>query len=191
MVGLTGELMARCIVSLEPVSNMTRSTFVQIAIYICRSAFLPTAGRNSQSLFFSRVTRRGWRWGFLGRCSRSLDLGAMRPNAKKQPRRVLAVRALLPRDIRRPLSTTGGVLAVVPAMRSRSCFLRPYTYFAHESKPRLGSAASRIAPRVVWDSLSFLRKARKWSDIRCDAPTSRISTARARALARSESTASG
>jgi len=102
------------------------------------------------SLFPRRVTRRarGCR-GIPRQVSRSLDLGAMRPNAKKQPRRVVAVRALLPRDIRRPLSTTGGVLAVVPAMRSRSCFLRPYTYFAHERKSRLrGLAASRIARRA-------------------------------------------
>jgi hypothetical protein len=121
------------------------------------SAAFPSRPKVPVSLFPRRVTRRacGLKGDSLAGVSRgvplsrSLDLGAMRPNAKKQPRRVVAVRALLPRDIRRPLSTTGGVLAVVPAMRSRLCFLRPYTYFAHERKSRLrGLVASRIARRM-------------------------------------------
>lgn len=54
---------------------------------------------------------------------RALDR-SVTPRVKQQPRRVVAVRALLPRDIRQPLCATGGVFAAVPAMRSRSCFLR-------------------------------------------------------------------
>lgn len=153
--------MERCIlVSLEPVSNMTRALLSPklLPIHYTVPPFSRGKPRHGAE-FFNRATCST---GVGKRVPQGLARFRDAPDAKEQPRRVVAVRALLPRDIRQPLSATGGVLTAVPAMRSRSCFPRPYTYIycAHTERSRsvvfgFSKVESRLRIHTVFFGINF------------------------------------